>query len=197
MTIRGMRVQDIDEVAEVHCQAFPGFFLTRMGRRFLRSYYATVLDYEHSIALIDENDDNGKINGFVVGFHYPQRFYDVLSASRRKLAPFVLLALMRDPLLLRQVFQNSRRVGHQLEHPVDVVELSSIGVRRKGLGVGGDLIAAFCQKAAEAGAGSILLTTDSEANDSTRQFYERRGFVLNGHELRGERELCCYLLDLG
>lgn len=197
MTIRKMETADLTAVVEVHRAAFPGFFLTRMGRAFLRAYYGTVLDYDSSIAFVAEDATGGPVRGFVVGFHRPENFYALFSARRRKLVLWILLAVLRDPTLIGAILRNSRRVSNQAETPVDVIELASIGVDGQGKGVGGELLEAFCQRAVETGGETVVLTTDAEDNDRVRGFYEGRGFEIDCYEHRGDRRLCRYARSLG
>ncbi len=185
---------DLDAVVAVHQHAFKGFFLTRMGPAFLRGYYQTIIDFDGSIALVASSVNNpANILGFAVGFYDPHRFYALFGQRRRRLLPSMALAALRDPGLIVQILRNVRRVGAQQEqlHP-GVVELSSIGVAGPGGGVGGQLVEAFASAASASGAGQILLTTDKEDNAAVRGFYERRGFILDGFEKRGERSLCRY-----
>jgi len=197
MTIRDMEQRDLDAVVEVHRTAFPGFFLTRMGRRFLRAYYETALDYAPTIALVCEEQPGSALRGFVVGFREPQGFYALFSARRRRLLPAIFRAILSDPGLLRAILRNMRRVADQAEHPVDAAELASIGVDGQGRGAGGRLVEEFCERAAANGLRTVVLTTDAEENDSVRTFYERRGFVLDGFEDRGDRRLCRYVRAVG
>lgn len=45
MQIRNVLSSDIESIIKIHCKAFHGFFLTRMGASFLRAYYQTVMDF--------------------------------------------------------------------------------------------------------------------------------------------------------
>lgn len=199
LLIRPMAPADLDGVVAVHQSAFKGFFLTRMGSGFLRGYYQTVLDYPGSIALVAcSGDASGPLQGFSVGFRDPHHFYALFSARRRRLIPSMVFAMLRDPSLILQILRNIRRVGDQQEtvHP-GTAELSSIGVAGQGGGIGSQLLEAFVASAAASGAQRILLTTDRDGNDGVRSFYERRGFILDGFEQRGERWLCRYFRALG
>ena len=65
---------DIREVVEVHVKGFPGFYLTKMGRRFLRQYYKTILNCESSICLV-AIDERKKICGLAFGFKEAESVY--------------------------------------------------------------------------------------------------------------------------
>lgn len=197
MIIRDMRRDDIDVVVGIHEQAFNGFFLTRMGPRFLRAYYQTVLDFDQSIAIVAQEAENEDVFGFAVGFRDPQEFYALFARRRKRMVPAIALAVLRDPGLIPQILRNMRRVETQAQNAVDAVELSSIAVNAPSKGVGGELLEAFVEKARAQAAGKITLTTDAEGNDAVRGFYERRGFFLEGIEMRGERKLCCYVREVG
>lgn len=197
MQIRAMTPSDLDAVVGIHRTAFPGFFLTRMGPHFLRAYYAAVLDFEASIALVASAAETDTPGGFAVGFRDPQGFYALFNSRKRNLLPAILLAVLRDPGLLPAILRNMRRVEAQAGHPVDAVELSSIAVGEAGRGVGGALLEAFAAEARANGATRLVLTTDETGNDSVRAFYEARGFALDGIETRNARRLCRYLRELG
>ena len=197
ISCRVMQQADLDGVVEVHKMAFPGFFLTRMGRPFLRAYYQAVLDFDDSIALVGCDDDAGALLGFAVGFRNPRGFYELFARRRRQLLPAIFFAVLRDPVLVREILRNMRRVEAQAREPVNAVELSSIAVGHAGAGVGGQLLDAFAAQAGESGANSLFLTTDADENDAVRRFYERRGFTPDGYEVRGDRRLCRYVRALG
>jgi GNAT superfamily N-acetyltransferase len=187
---------DLDAVVAIHKKAFNGFFLTRMGPRFLRGYYQTVMDFQASVALVAHDTESDRALGFAVGFRDPQGFYALFGQRRKRMLPAMLLAVLSDPGLAPQILRNMRRVEAQARQPVDAVELSSIAVGASGRGVGGALLEAFAEKASSKGAHRLILTTDAEGNDSVRAFYETRGFSLEGTEIRGERQLCCYSREL-
>lgn len=197
MVIREMGESDLASVVAIHEQAFHGFFLTRMGPRFVHAYYQTVLDFEASIALVAHDTESDRTLGFAVGFRDPHRFYAQFGLRRKRLLPATLLAVLRDPGLVPQILRNMRRVEAQAQQPVNAVELSSIAVGTPSGGVGGALLEAFAGEARAEGAHTLILTTDAEGNAPVRGFYEARGFKLVGIEKRGMRQLCRYSRELG
>lgn len=197
LIIREMEPFDLGTAMAIHKKAFDGFFLTRMGSSFLRAYYQAVLDFEASITLVAQDAESDLALGFVVGFRNPQEFYTLFEQRRKRMLPAVLLAVLRDPGLLPQILRNMRRVEAQAQQAVDAVELSSIAVGAPGRGVGGALLEAFADKARSEGAHRLILTTDADGNDPVREFYEARGFTLDGYEDRGERQMCRYVRSLG
>lgn len=196
MKIRKIEPSDLDTVVGIHERAFGGFFLTRMGPRFLRAYYQAVLDFEANISLLAHDPESERILGFAVGFCDPQGFYSFFAKRRKRMLPAILLAMLRDPGLLPIVLQNMRRVETLAQQPVNAVELSSIAVATTGRGVGGALLEAFADNARARGAHRLILTTDAEGNDPVRAFYAARGFNLEGFETRAARRLCRYFREL-
>ena len=190
VAIRPMGVGDLGAVVQIHQAAFPGFFLTRMGPRFLRAYYAAVLEFPRHLALVAETD---RPVGFAVGFTDAPEFYQFFAQRKRRLLPLMAIAVLRHPSLVLALLSNARRVETKAAaSDKAAVEMSSLATLRPGGGVGGQLVEAFADAAAQAGGRSILLTTDAEGNAAVRQFYEKSGFVLEGHEQRGSRRLCRY-----
>lgn len=192
--VRGMLASDLKAVAVLHRHAFPGFFLERMGLPFLRQYYAALLSYPRHCALVAEV--SGNVVGFAAGFLQPAEFYRHFRRQRLRLVPSIALAVIRSPSLIRGILSNAERLkAAQTEEP-GCAELSSIAGFPPGLGVGTSLLEAFCSQVAQHGATSVVLTTDSAQNLSTRTFYERRGFVEIAVEQRASRRLCLYRRQL-
>src|SRR3989442_15994819 len=74
--VRKAEKKDIPAIVEIHRQAFDNFFLTRLGRGFLRQYYELVLNYRAGILLVSESRDG--IEGFACGFVQPRQFYRMM-----------------------------------------------------------------------------------------------------------------------
>lgn len=197
IAIRDMRLSDLDAVIEIHRKAFDGFFLTRMGHRFLRVYYQTALAADDRIALVIAELGSTQILGFAIGFREPQKFYQAFARRRKQMLPAIALAVLRDPGLVPQILRNMRRVEAQARQPVDAVELSSIAVGTSNSGIGGRLLEAFIEAARLKGALKLTLTTDAEDNDAVRRFYETRGLTLDATEMRGDRPMCHYSRVIG
>ena len=192
MTIRPMEPSDLEAVVAIHTEAFSGFFLTRMGERFLKIYYELVLEFDSSIALVAHDTESRSVSGFAVGFSNPSRFYAEFSRKRRRMLGVITLAVLRDPTLILQIIRNILRVESQAGHTIDAVELSSIAVGVQGQGMGALLLEAFLDNARSEGLHAVYLTTDAVDNSAVRKFYESRGFLLDGYEDRGGRRMCLY-----
>jgi ribosomal protein S18 acetylase RimI-like enzyme len=192
---------DLARVAELHEAAFPGFFLTRMGRPFLRAYYRLVLEYAHGILLVAEGPDG--VVGFVAGFLEPERFYALMGRGKWRLLAPIVLGVIQRPGTIPAVFANVRKVRAGGPAPRSATgagsELSSLGVHpsASGRGVGQALVRGFvCCSAAE-GADHVYLTTDAEGNERTNAFYRKLGFALEATlEGHAGRTLNVYTLEV-
>jgi GNAT superfamily N-acetyltransferase len=168
-----------------------------MGKPFLSRYYRLVIGFPRSIAIIAENNE-GVIRGFAVGFCDDAGFYKHMKSHWLFLAPSVVLALIRNPLLLRKILYSRLRVGRMSRGFRDPfsVELASIAADEKGGGVGSALLKDFAREARTMGGRSIRLTTDLEDNVRTLSFYRKHGFVQTGTELRDGRPMGTLELNL-
>lgn len=195
--VRPMQALDIEPVVDVHLDAFPGFFLTFLGPRFLGLLYGEAVALGE-IAFVAEQD--GAVVGFVMGSAIPGRFFKKL-LKRKPLA----FALAAAPAVLRQP-RSALRIVRALAKPSEAAKpegtstLLSIGVspKARGRGVGRSLALAFLREARARGARRVDLTTDKLDNEGANAFYRRLGFVVASELTTPEgRVMNEYELDLG
>lgn len=194
ITIRKMVAADLPSVVNVHQKAFKGFFLEKMGPRFLLCYYQAVLNYNNSFAFVAVDEKDGLL-GFTTGFRNPDQFYVYFRKVRHRLLPAIALAVVRNPSLIRDIIRNSRRVSNTINSDAMNVELSSIASSASGKGIGKALLNKFCSEAFGGGARMIELKTDEMENNKVRRFYEMAGFKIMGTEQRRGRTLSIYQLS--
>ena len=72
MLIRNANQADIDEIVEVQIAAFPGFFLTKMGKKFLTELYSAFSNQSFGLLRVALDADN-KIIGFAAGTTAPEQ----------------------------------------------------------------------------------------------------------------------------
>ena len=193
--IRDMNPMDLKDVVLIHHQAFPDFFMTLLGSSFLRRYYLTVLEYEKSVSLVYV-DSSGNVIGFAVGFAEPDKFYKFF---RGKIIQFFLPTLngfVRNPFLIKRIMAGFSRVNRANAGTSSegLCELSSIGVAKKGSGVGKLLLRRFIELCFLKGAKELMLTTDLNNNDGVIAFYKSEGFIETGIYVRDNREMIKFLL---
>jgi ribosomal protein S18 acetylase RimI-like enzyme len=167
-------------MAALHTAAFPGFFLTSLGRPFLRRLYAGFITQPDGVCLVAE--DAGCVVGFVAGTMNPSGFFRRL--LRQQALGFAFAAV---PGVLRNpVFTVRKCLGalfYRGETPgglPDAVLLSSLAVSpaAQGKGVGQSLVQGFADEVRCRGGKLIYLTTDEAENERTNRFYARCGFEL-------------------
>jgi len=173
MKIRSMQRGDLDAVVAIHVAAFPRFFLTFLGPRFLRLFYAAVI--ADGIALVATIDD--RVAGFVVGMLDSRSFYRRLLLKR-----FVHVAIAILPVVLRHpstFLRVARRGVGRAFQPAPGAELMSLAVhpREQHRGLGRALVEAFVARVREAGEENLWLITDAADNDGVKKFYETLGFT--------------------
>ena len=173
MNVRPMERNDLDAVVAIHLAAFPNFFLTFLGSRFLRVFYGAVMT--DGIALVATIDE--RVAGFVVGMLDSRSFYRRLLLTR-----FVHVAIAILPLVLRHpstLVRVARRGVGRAFQPAPGAELMSLAVhpREQHRGVGRSLVDAFVVRVHQAGEDRLWLITDAADNDAVKKFYEALGFT--------------------
>jgi ribosomal protein S18 acetylase RimI-like enzyme len=177
--VRRAKETDLPGIVAIHQDAFSNFFLSQLGRAFLRQYYGLVLRYRAGILLVSEG--SGGLEGFACGFADPEKFYALMSRSRIAFALPVLFAVLRHPSLAAQIIRSMRRVEQQALRPTaQACELSSIAVNPDagGRGVGKALAKAFLDEAWSSGAQHVTLDTDADGNEAANALYQGAGFQL-------------------
>jgi dTDP-4-amino-4,6-dideoxygalactose transaminase/ribosomal protein S18 acetylase RimI-like enzyme len=162
---------DVDAVVSIHLAAFPGFFLTSLGARFLSVFYRAVIDDPSAVALAAV--ENGRVAGFAVGSLRPRDFYRRL-LRRRTLS--IALAVVTRPHAIARVLRRARNrtSGAQPEG----AELMSLAVAPadQHRGHGRALLRAFAGRIESAGATRLWLLTDADDNEVVTRFYSSLGF---------------------
>lgn len=186
--VRGTRYL-LEQIAKVHEEAFPGFFLTAMGHRFLEAYYGSVLAYEGGLLVVGESD--GQIVGFAAGLGAPSGFYKFLRGRAITFLIPIVLGVLRRPGLLSAAargFVRTRKQSIPVVGETGDFELTSLAVRPScgGRGWGRELVQEFCRRAVGSGANRVVLTTDAEGNDRVNRFYQDLGFISGARERRSD-----------
>jgi ribosomal protein S18 acetylase RimI-like enzyme len=171
---------DIPAVVDLHVRAFPGFFLSFLGPRFLREFYGSFVDEPNGLAFVAEDQTGGQLLGVVVGPLRPAGYFRRLLI--RRWWAFCLASVMavcRRPWVIPRLW---RAVFYRGEAPTGPARalLSSLAVapeaRRRGVGLA--LINAWTAEAQCRGAAGGYLTTDAEGNEAVNAFYARAGWTL-------------------
>jgi len=183
----------------LHLNAFPDFFLTSLGYRFLMLLYRGYMQHPQGICLVSE--EGGRLNGFVAGTMEPAGFFRTL--LRRQAFQFAFAAapgLLKNPVhTIKKCLAALFYRGEQPQGIPDAALLSSLAVSpaAQGQGFGRDLVLAFAEEVRRRHGKAIYLITDEENNVGVNRFYERCGFVLfDTFEKTGKRAMNRWVMYL-
>lgn len=196
--IRPLVIGDVPRVVDIHLQSFPGFFLASLGAPFLRCFYEGVCKTINAISYVNIDQD-GVIQGFVVGVANPKGFYsELLKNDWLKFALASIGPLFRRPGIAVRLL---RALRHPSKNPSgdDVAGLLSIAVapNSQAGGCGKALIQCFLAAASERGCRSVVLTTDADDNFLVNEFYRKSGFMLRSQYFTPEaRRMNEYIISL-
>jgi ribosomal protein S18 acetylase RimI-like enzyme len=195
--LRKLHISDIDEVVNVHLEAFNGFFLSFLGRRFLKELYIAIKDDPTGIVFVFV--ENQKLLGFVAGTAQPAGFYRRLIDQRWfRFAMASISPVISNPRIIPRMLQAFNK-------PDEFVDLEQAGLLMsiavnpsyQGKGIGQLLIGAFLQEAAKRNLHFVYLTTDKINNERANSFYQQLGFqFLREFKTPEERWMNEYVIDL-
>lgn len=189
---------DAPNLAVLHREAFPEFFLSSLGEEFLIQFYLGFVDDPSAIVAV-QRDLRGTPRGVAVGTTDAQGFYSRL--LKRRFWGFVrasAIAALRNPRVAPRLLRAVAYRGGSTP-PTGSALLSSICVdshaRRRGMGRA--ILLRWRQRAHACGASSAYLTTDAQTNDRVNEFYQRDGWALDQTFFTREgREMNQYVIDL-
>lgn len=187
------------QIVDIHMKTFTGFFLTFLGKGFLKQLYGGFMEHSDSNIIV-AFDDNKNVIGFLAYSERLSDFYKYLIKRRLfQFAWFALCAFLKKPkILFRLLRAFTYSDGSKREE--QYVELSSIGVlpEKKNLGVGSKMIELLKQQFSSSKFEYIKLETDRENNEGANYFYQKNGFVLDhSYETAEGRHMNEYRLCLG
>lgn len=141
ITIRKATLEDVEAIVKIHEEAFPDFFLTTLGKRFLRLYYGCMCKSQEALTLCAMDGEN------VVGFSstalksagFNTR---LIKNNIMEFAVEAMKLLFTRPKSLVRLVNNFTKKSSDVEDNGDYAELFSIGVSPlcQGKGVGSLLL---------------------------------------------------------
>lgn len=171
----------INQIVDIHMKTFTGFFLTFLGKGFLKQLYKGFSSHEQSGLIVAEQKDS--VVGFLAYSEDLSAFYRYL--IKKSLLPFVwysLGAAIRKPASMIRLVRAFLKPGESKREEA-YIELSSIGVlpQMKGHNIGSKLIDKLKEKYDSSKYAYIKLETDADGNDGVNAFYMKNGFRID-HE---------------
>lgn len=168
----------VDEIVDIHMTTFQGFFLTFLGKGFLKQLYEGYIEHKKSNLIIARQDK--EIVGFIAYSSDISDLYKYL--IRKKLLLFAwysFIAFIKNPKILFRLlsaFSKSEEVSRKEKY----IELASIGVKPdvKAQGIGSSMISYMKKHIDFNKYEYISLETDAENNEYANKFYLKNGFIL-------------------
>lgn len=195
--IQALAPNQLNEVVQLHLEAFPGFFLCFLGPRFLREFYKSFLNDPQGIAYV-ACDEASQILGVVAGPLDPGGYFKRL--LRRRWWAFCLASVrsvLRQPGNAPRIWRALYYRGESPPGPVRAL-LSSVAVlpAAQGRNVGRALVLRWLNEARRRGATGCYLTTDADENDKANAFYRSLHWQLECNYTTPEgRRMNRYVLD--
>lgn len=169
----------IKQVVDIHLSVFPNFFLTFLGKGFLRTLYSGFLEHDSSGIIIAREGDS--VLGFVAYSKDLSGFYKWLIKHKVIYFGFYgLKACVKSPKSIVRLIR-AFLYPSQANKTEKYIEISSIGVSSNisNSGIGSQLIKSISKIIEMTGYEYIELTTDAINNEKANYFYQKNGFVLN------------------
>ncbi|RXM43981.1 hypothetical protein [Flavobacterium sp. YO64] len=94
ITVKLLKVEETKNIALLHQRAFNNFFLTSLGIKFLKKFYASIIKSEKGVAL-GAYDGNNELVGFAIGATEKKGFYKNILKNN-----FISLSLAASASLL-------------------------------------------------------------------------------------------------
>lgn len=195
MNIRTAEKEDIKQVVRIHIERFPNFFLSSLGKQFLKTFYRSFLKLPGLLIVLE---DENKIKGFACGNYSNHSFYKKLLLKNIGNFTFIGINLIfSNPKGILRILSNLKK-SNGIE--IEFAELLSIATVKNKKGYGAKLLNAFEDelkinpfKNAE----KISLTTDYENNDKAIRFYKQNDYqVLNVFESYENRKMYRFIKNL-
>lgn len=176
---RDLKSDDLESIVNIHLQAFKDFFLTSLGKRFLKVYYKACLNDTESISICVINQNN-QIEGFAIGCLQSLGFHKrILIRNFPLFLQQAIIILFERPRSLIRLILNFEKNNNRTDNG-KYSELLSIAVlpKNKGLGLGKELLNKFEEIAKNKGSKKITLTTDFYNNQDVILFYQKNGYEI-------------------
>lgn len=172
INVQPLSALHINSVVQIHICAFPNFFLSFLGPRFLREFYCSFLVDSQGVGFVALSSA-GQILGVIVGPVDPDGYFKRLLKRRWwKFCIASIAAVVQRPSCMPRLFQ---AVFYRGESPTGVQRalLSSIAVdpNVQSVGVGKKLVDHWLEEVRRRGATGCYLTTDAKGNEKVNQFY--------------------------
>ena len=197
MTVISCSDQHINQCVDVHLKSFKGFFLTFLGRNFLKLLYGSIIKDPSGIGFVYLN--NNDVIGFVFGSTQPAGLYRRLIKKRwLKFGFAALMAVIKKPEIIFRLFRSINLKNEENATPGRGTLMSiAVDPSHHDKNIGKELVMTFLDETRKRGCQSIDLTTDAVNNERVNNFYTKLNFTLNRTFTTPEgRKMNEYLINL-
>lgn len=189
--------EHIEGAVEMHMYAFREFFLTFLGRGFLRKVYRTAAGHEQTVGYV-AIDLNNKVVGVCFGFIDAGTFYkDILKRHWWAFALNSIWPAIKRPSIIPRLFRALKHRGVALPcniKPLGALPNTAVMPNAQGMGIAIVLMRSACEEFVRRGIHAVYLNTDADNNDRVRGFYTAMGWDFLAYYTTPEgRKMCWYL----
>ena len=192
-----LKKENAAEIAEIHILAFPGFFLTDLGKDVLRVFYAALIQDDSTI--VGGIKNNKEFVGFFVASTSPVGLY--VRIFKKHFFKFFLpltISFLKNISLLRRIitsFTASKAFDVPKAYSASLLSIC-VSPTSSGKGIGKMLLGKLENDLVLQGQNGYYLTTDKENNEATNHFYLNNGFLLHDVFMQGKRIMNIYVKDI-
>lgn len=192
-----LKKEDAVAITAIHSLAFPGFFLTDLGKDVLRVFYAALIQDESTIVWGIKN--NKELVGFFVASTAPNGLYIRIFKNHffRFFIPLTFSFLKNISLLGRMITSVTSSKSFDVPTAYSTALLSiCVSPSFAGKGIGKMLLGKLEEELLLHELNGYYLTTDKDNNEATNHFYLNNDFQLHDVFLQGKRRMNVYIKDL-
>lgn len=168
----------IERIAAIHMDGFPAFFLTKLGKRFIKLLYRCYIDDNES-GIIVAKDDEGIVGFIAYSNDYPAFYKKLIKRHLIQFAAYSLEASIKHPSFVKRLLGAFRK-SEDVKKNEKYVEIASICVdpKKASRGTGTMLMEYIKEDVNFSEYEYINLETDAGNNDRVNNFYKKNGFRL-------------------
>ena len=178
--IRPLVINDAEEIANLHLNAFPNFFLTSLGKGFLINFYNSVIVSKEGFGIGIFNDR--KLISFAIGTTQTHGFYKkIIMNFGLKLVFSALPALLKKPANGIRIVNNLTANNNDHNESKSGGWLLSICTNPdfQGKNISQRCLNEFENLSIKNDLNKIWLTTDFLDNEKANRFYIKQGYQLS------------------
>lgn len=176
--IKDLRKEDAKMIAKLHIVAFPNFFLTSLGVRFLCTFYEKTLKSKNGLGVGVFKDE--ELIAFAIGSNQSIGFYKSLVISDGlSLLIAAFPALIFKPKSVLRIIKNilGSNEGFQIVEGAWLLSICT-DPKYQGVGISQQCLLAFEKLCLGKSIKKIWLTTDNQENERANQFYKKMNYQL-------------------